>query len=108
MNKNNFGIWLERKRINDGMTLAEQAKLIGISNTVLCGLAIGARPITDKTLNKIIESYDLKDDEKRDFLTSVITEDEKKRAEVASQLLSKETGVTITPAEHVVWIKYGV
>lgn len=103
--KNEFGKWLEKRRTNDGMTIREQAELIGISPTVLCGFACGARPITEKTINRIISAYEMDSEQQREFYATVITSEEIARAEKAADLLKKNK---MTAIELAVWIKYGV
>ena len=103
--KTAFGLWLEKKRTADGMTLLQQAELVGISECLLCGYSCGARVLTEKTVNRIAEDYDLDAEQLRELYATVMTSEEIARAEKAIDLLKSES---MTATELAVWIRYGV
>ena len=103
--KNAFGLWLEKKRIADGMTLQQQAELVGISDSLLCGYSCGARVLTEKTVNRIAEAYDLDAKQLRELYASAMTSEEIARAGKAIELLKTKS---MTATELAVWIRYGL
>ena len=66
-----LGKWLRAFRIDNDLLLKDMAETLGLSSAHLSGIETGRKPVPHNFMNRVLEAFDLDEDQEGKFETAI-------------------------------------